>query len=154
MHGRYPLTAKSTCITFSKILDLLQDKHTCASVTPSKQPTETDVVVALKKMHQGKIMCAGRVYLLSEWLYFGHFQRRFEVGDAGQSYVRLGLVNNQDDIMVWRCLMELTRGGLEDSKTSLFAGRGYFFALKYASVAMVRLVGGKKRAPEIGPETS
>ena len=73
MNGRHAELAIDLCINVTSNIDLLLGNLACVSATPSKWPTETDPAIALghfdevtkaailKKMHQGKGLCADGV---------------------------------------------------------------------------------------------
>ena len=63
-------------------------------------------------------------------------------------------MNNHNDLPVRGFLMESTRGVLRILKHPHLLEVDTLTPQNAVSAAMVRLAGGKKRAPEIGPETS
>ena len=63
-------------------------------------------------------------------------------------------MNGHDDLPVRRRLMELTRGVLRILKHPHLPEVDTLTLQNAASTVMVRMVDGKKRAPEIGPEIS
>ena len=134
--------------------------------TPSKWPTETTFAVAvghrngvvqaltLEHMYRGKCLHVVGSYLMLQLVRFAHFLSSIEVGDAIRCCSGCGKMNGHNEPPAWHRFDHSMKGVLGFLKHPQLPEAELYWRRNTASAAMVRLVDGKKRAPEIGPETS